>query len=191
MPKLFGDYPFAVDKQRVQDLPDPGGTQGGGDVEFAAAAEAVPDRDVVPYVPPLPVPIMAPVKRDYRFQRGLRSSVWQAHATTGALPRVGVLATGETADAGEDFPINSIMVDNTTSLWLSWPEMGVFVPPFVVGKVFRFDGSHRKRILFESPPNLATAVTPTSVTGNQVASVRFYEELLPETAGISLPTTDR
>jgi hypothetical protein len=188
--------PLWVDKQRVQDKPaaeDVETGQGGSDVELTRAVAAVDEAEAEqnPYVPPLPVPIARTIRRDYTYQRGLRSAVWLARSTSNSLPRIGTLNTGEPADAGEDFPINSIMVDNFTALWASWPEVGVWVPPFVFGKVFRFDGSRRKRVLFEMPPGLATPTSPTTITGTQLLRATFYEELLPETPGLSLPTTDR
>lgn len=193
MKEWLRNNPLWTDKQKVQDKPESEGAGGGSDVELARATAAIDEADAEqnPYVPPFPVPLSRQVRRDYTFARGLRSSVWLARSTSDSLPRVGVLNTGEPADAGEDFPINSIMVDNFTALWASWPEVGVWVPPFVFGKVFRFDGSHRKRVLFEQPPNLASSVSPTSLTGRQLLRATFYEELLPEVPGLSLPTTDR
>lgn len=185
--------PLEIDKGRVQDLPDAGGPGGGSDQQLGRAADAwtEADEDQNPYTPPMPVPIQRLVQRDYTLNRGLRSSVWLAKATTGkSLPTFGTLNTGDLANAGEDFPINTIMVDNFTGLWLSWPEVGKWIPPFVFGVVFRFDGGRQKRVLFEQPPQV-TVTSPTSVTGNQFASVRFFEELLEEKPGISLPSTDR
>lgn len=172
----------------ANDAPD------GGDRELQAAASALADEvGDVPYSPPMPVPITRPIERDYRYTRGLRSSVWLANPTTisNAIGSVGNLVGGGKADAGEDFPINSIMVDNFTVAWCYWPEVGVWVPPFNYGRVFRFDGSRKKRVLYEQPAGLAGVVTPSTSQVLQMTRVTFYEELLPENPGQVLPTTNQ
>ena len=188
--------PLWRDKQRVQDRPESESPRGGSDDEFERARQAVAEaaEEEFPYVPPLPVPLSRPVRRDYEFNRGLRSSVWLVRpvtTVTSTVGRVGVLNTGEQADAGEDFPINTIMIDNSTVMWAYWPEVGVWVPPFTMGKVFRFDGSRRKRVWWENPPALAAPVAPTAAQSLQFARVTFYEELLPEASGFQVIAADR
>ncbi len=169
-------------------------TPTGGDTELTdAAAELAYEAGDTPYTPPLPVPIGHPTQRDYRYTRGLRSAVWLTNPTTisNAIGSVGNLVGGGQANAGEDFPINSIMVDNFTVAWCYWPEVGVWVPPFNYGRVFRFDGSRRKRVLYEQPAGLAAVVTPGTSQVAQMTRVTFYEELLPESPGQTLPTTNQ
>lgn len=186
------DWPW--DKNRIQDQPAPGEAGGGSDQELDVARRAVADAEaeLEPYVPPFPVPLSRPIQRQ-PGQRGLRSAVWLVNPTTRAnTGQVGNLVGGGVADAGEDFPINSIMVDNATVAWAYWPEVGVFVPPFNIGRVFRFDGSRRKRVLFEQPAGLSTSVAvSTSLGALQTLRVVFHEELLPETAGFVVPSTNQ
>ena len=184
--------PLWIERLRVQDAPVPGEQGGGSDVQLDVASTAIADQqDEIPYVPPLPVPLERPVVRDYRYQRGLRSSVWLVNPTSKTAPTLGTLVGGGPSDAGEDFAINSIMVDNFTVQWAYWPEVGVFVPPFNFGRVFRFDGSRRKRVLFEAPAGLATVVSPSSTQANQILRATFYEELLAESSGQVVPSTNQ
>ena len=143
------------------------------------------------YTPPIPVPISHQVIRDYTINRGLRSPVYLVNPTTTITSVAGAFGTvqgrGTILDEGLDFRINTIMVDNFTVAWMYWPIVGVFVPPFTFGKVFRGDGSKRARAIFENPPGLAAPVTPTAAQKVQVARIVYFEELLPESPGLGVP----
>ena len=65
------------------------------------------------------------------------------------------------------------------------------MPPFTTGKVFRYDGSHNKRVRFENPPGLATPITPTAAQKAQVCRVGFFEEIMREVPGYPVVAGDR
>ncbi|MBI3936914.1 MAG: hypothetical protein HY323_08050 [Betaproteobacteria bacterium] len=170
-------------RKREGNLPDPGEGGGGSDEQLREAADAVveADEEQNPIVPPLPVPLTRQVQRAVGA-RGITEPPWVVNPPA-TLPGYGtVVGIGGTADQDADFAIQTIRVDNLSRQWMYFPDVQVWVPPLWVGRVFRYNGSHRRKAYFETPAGM----TAYSLSTSEVAVLTYYEEMLEEVDGEQL-----
>jgi hypothetical protein len=76
---------------------------------------------------------------------------------------------------------NCVIVDNHANQHVLLPDVGLYCPPFTVGKVVPVPALHRVRALFATPPGLPV---PPTIAG-QIATLTFYAEGLSPHPGVA------